>query len=120
MELKRQSSSLLSEDLKQEYVALDQLRFKGIAEAERKCRKLQMGQVGFSPTIQQSMRQIRGWSLLVEKKKGFKTSSRLLARSLKKAGKDIQNRAMGLTYLEDQLPQAHRYYFLVKVNHSYL
>jgi hypothetical protein len=79
-----------------------------------------MGQVGFSPTIQLAMRQIRAWSLLLKKKKGMKISSRLLQRSLKKAGFDSQNRAMEIVYLEEQLLQAHRYYYAVKGTHGEL
>jgi hypothetical protein len=91
-----------------------------MAEAERKCRKLRMGQVGFSPIIQLAMRQIRAWSLLLKKKKGMKISSRMLQRSLKKAGIDSQNRTMEIVYLEEQLIQAHRYCYAVKGNHGEL
>ncbi len=105
-------------DLQQEYQEIDQLWYKGVEEAERKCRKLRMGNVGFSPVIQLAMRQIRACSLLVKKKKGLKVSSRLLSRSLKKAGIDIHNRAMGLKYLEEQMLQSHKYYYSVKKNHG--
>jgi hypothetical protein len=120
IELEKASSCPLSPKLQQEYIALDKLRYEGMAEAERKCRKLRMGQVGFSPTIQLAMRQIRAWSLLLKKKKGMKISSRLLQRSLKKAGIDSQNRAMEIVYLEEQLLQAHRYYYAVKGTHGEL
>lgn len=79
-----------------------------------------MGQVGFSPTIQWASRQILALSLLIKKKKGLKTSSRLLKRTLKKAGLDIQNRGMGLEYLQDQLHIAYKYYYSVKSRHSEL
>ena len=79
-----------------------------------------MGQVGFSPTIQWASRQILAWSLLIKKKKGLKTSSRLLKRTLKKVGLDIQNRGMGLEYLQDQLHIAYKYYYSVKSRHPEL
>ncbi len=114
--LEERSKYNFDEDLQKEFEEMDLIRYNAIAEAERKCRKLRMGNVDYSPTIQLAMRQIRAWSLLIRKKKGLKVSLRLLARTRKKAAIDVQNRAMGLSYLEEQLKLAHRYYYLVKSN----
>lgn len=114
--LEEQSKQHFNLDLQKEYEEIDLIRYNAMAEAERKCRKLRMGNVDFSPTIQLAMRQIRAWSLLIKKKKGLKVSSRLLARTLKKAAIDVQNRVMGMPYLEEQLKLANRYYYMTKGN----
>jgi hypothetical protein len=40
--------------LQKEYEELDKFRIAAVATAERKCRKLRMGQVAFSPAISQA------------------------------------------------------------------
>jgi hypothetical protein len=45
----------LPKSLQDEYESLDKLRIEAIKLAEKKCRKLCMGQVSFSPTIQHAM-----------------------------------------------------------------
>jgi hypothetical protein len=84
MALEQQNSFPMNDNDCKEYEELEQIRYKGVVEAVCKCRKFHMGQVGFSPTIQLAMRQIRAWSFLI-RKKGLKISSRLLERALKKS-----------------------------------
>ena len=102
------------------YEEMDQLRRIGTHHAEKKCRKLRMGQVDFSPTIQRCMRAINTWALLIKKAKGGKVSSRMLARSLKKANISSHNRIMGLGYLQEQLHSAYKAYYQAKGNHASL
>jgi hypothetical protein len=59
-----QASYPLSPDLQQAYKDLDTLRCKITTEAERKCRKLWMGQVAFSPGLQEVNRCILAYTLL--------------------------------------------------------
>ncbi len=40
------------------YEEVDTLRCQGVALSERKCRKLQMGQIAFSPQLQEASRKI--------------------------------------------------------------
>ena len=67
--LESQSTCPLSSTLQKKYEEFDNLRCKGVALAERKCRKLRMGQVPFSPTVQLLRRAIDASTLLVKKAK---------------------------------------------------
>ena len=71
----------------QEYEAINNLRCHITAEAKRRCRKLHMGQVDFSPELQQANRKMC-YKLLLKRSQGSRVSSRLLARTLKKASLD--------------------------------
>jgi hypothetical protein len=84
-ELETKSLFPLSPALIKEYEILDNLRCKGMALAERKCRKICAGQVAFSPTLQTNMREIKAWMLLTKYARGLKVSTRLLKHSMKMA-----------------------------------
>jgi hypothetical protein len=71
--------------IKDDYKLLDSLHCKGIALAEKKCRKLCMGNVDYSPEIQAARLLITVWHLIQKRANGQKESSRLLQRTLKKA-----------------------------------
>jgi hypothetical protein len=118
--LQQNSTHPLSLEEQQQYEELDKLRCVGVAQAEKKCRKLRMGNVDFSPTVQLYMRAIRAWNLLIKKAKGLKVSSRMLARSLCKANLTSQTRSLGLPALEDNLKQAYTIYYTSKGNASSL
>jgi hypothetical protein len=64
--------------LQAEYEVLDKIRCQAAEFAQSKCRKLRMGQVAFSPELNQCRHIIHAWSLLLQKAKGGKVSSRLL------------------------------------------
>jgi hypothetical protein len=81
----------LSQLLQEELETLDNLRVIITAEAEKKCRKLRTGQVAFSSELQQASRTIKAYSLIHKKLLGRKVSSRLIRRSLQKAGIDSHN-----------------------------
>jgi hypothetical protein len=78
-ELDDKATSPLSKDMILEYETLEQLRCKGVHLAERKCRKLRMGNISFSPEVQQARRVITAWSLIKKRARGLRTSSRLLS-----------------------------------------
>jgi hypothetical protein len=64
--------------VREEYESIDDLRCTAGRIAERKCRKLRMGQVDFSPEIQKAKLVIYAWSLLYKRANGGKVSSRLI------------------------------------------
>jgi hypothetical protein len=82
--------------------------------AERKCRKLRMGQVAFSPELQHASRTIRAVTVLLRKKEGHKVSSRLLARSLQKVS--LASSLLGRTtdHIKSLLKQSYDEYFKIK------
>jgi hypothetical protein len=72
-------------EVQAEYELLDELRCQVTSAAEHKCRKLRKGNVAFSPELNAARIVIKAWSLLLQKAKGSKVSSRLISRTLKKA-----------------------------------
>jgi Reverse transcriptase (RNA-dependent DNA polymerase) len=103
-----------------EYETLDKLRCEITASAEKRCRKLRMGQVAFSPQLQKACRCIKAWSLLQKKQKGMKVSSRLLQRSLKKANISYFFRHAPIQTINEKLRQAYKDYFVIKGSHREL
>jgi hypothetical protein len=110
------STSILQAD----YEELDTIRCKGIAFAERKCRKLRMGQLAFSLELQKSRNTIYAWRLLIKRAKGEKVSSRLLTRTLRKAVLNTHMKLRGRAFLEDQLISAYKQYYSIKKCHREL
>jgi hypothetical protein len=119
-DLEANSTQPLSDEAIIEFEELDKIRCTAVKIAVRKCRKLRMGQVDFSPTIQLFMRKINAWQLLYKRAQGKKVSSRLLSRSIKKAKIDSSNRIMGKEYLQEQLHSAYKNYYQAKSNHGAL
>jgi hypothetical protein len=113
-------SHLLSFFQQQEYEDMDHLRCQGVMLAERKCRKLRMGQVSYSPEIQQARLSIDAWSLLRKKAIGLKTSSRLLSRTLKKANIHFSLKKAGEQMIVDHLLAAFKHYYSIKGSHKEL
>ncbi len=103
-----------TDDLIVEYEHLDTLRCRGVAFAERKCRKLCMGNVDYSPEIQAARLLISAWSLILKRAKGLKVSSRLLQRTLRKASLTPSCRARTLESIQDQLTLAYKNYYSIK------
>jgi hypothetical protein len=85
---------------------LDSLRCRCVAEAERKCRKLRVGQVAFSPELQKVRRDIAAWKLLLKKSKGLKVSSRFLDRTLKKSNISPSARSLDTDSISEKLVKA--------------
>ena len=105
--LEQEGKYPLEPSLQEMYEMLDTLWYEAVEQVERKCRKLRMGQVAFSPNIQLYMQQITAWSLLEKRAKGKKVSSRYLARSLKKAELPTLSRGMGFNDIQDNLKEAY-------------
>jgi hypothetical protein len=81
-----------------------------VEEAERKCRKLHMGNMPFSSMIKLLMNCIKAWTLLLKKANGNRVSSRNLDRVLKKAQLENKEKIMGTAYFGEQLKREYRDY----------
>jgi hypothetical protein len=68
------------------YDEADTIRTDAILTADKKCRKLRMSHIPFSPTMLEHWKKILAWRLLIRKLEGKKVNSKYLARQLKKAG----------------------------------
>jgi len=98
-ELERKASTMSRFEVANEYEILDNLRCDTTAFTEKHCRKLRTGQVAFSPELSLSRLRIKAWLLFITKVKKQKVSSRLLARTLKKAQISPAARAFSLNEL---------------------
>lgn len=96
------------------YEELDELRCQAAAFAEAKCRKLWMGQVAFSPELNEARLLIKVWSLLVNKAKGRKVSSRMLSRALKKVNLAPEVRGYEENLLQENLKFGYQEYYKIK------
>ncbi len=112
--LKMISSHPLSSEGKHLYEEIDGLRCKGVKLAEKKCRKLRMGQVAFSPQLQKAGRIIKAWCLLDKKARGLRVSSRLISRSLKKVSIPMSARSMKKEDIALKLKEAYQDYYKTK------
>ena len=75
----------LTRPQKNEANAIDATRTVCMKKAERKCRKLMNGAVGFSEATEQPKRELAFWELAIRRRKGMKVSSRLWRRRKTKA-----------------------------------
>jgi hypothetical protein len=64
----------------QELEVLDNLRVTHILQADQKCRKLKMGNVPWSPTLQASINRIRYFRACVSRSQQHKVNSRTLEK----------------------------------------
>jgi hypothetical protein len=60
----------------EEYNLIDAIRTKGILLADKKCRKLRMGQVPLSPRLVVLWHKIKAWQLVLRKCRGAKIDSK--------------------------------------------
>ena len=65
---------------------LDTVRKEGMIFAEKRCRKLCMGEVDFSPQLSQARRQRDVWRLVRKLRSGRKVSSSLIKRKAQQCG----------------------------------
>jgi hypothetical protein len=76
--------------------------------------------VAFSPALQNAMKVIKAWSLLVKKRKGGNISSRPLARTPKQTGIAHSPRELPLEDLEHSLKEAYQENYKLKAHHQLL
>jgi hypothetical protein len=110
----------LSFFLHKEYEELDQLCTKVVSVAEKQCRKLKKGQVAFSLAIQSACITILAWSLICNKLKGQKVSSRYIQRTLKKANIPISSLGKTVEEATSHLHEAYTHYYDIKKDHIQL
>jgi len=96
---------------------LDQFRIQAVMYAERRCRKLKMGQVAFSPEIAKARTLIQAWLLLDKHAKVLKGSSRLLQCTMKKAELPPSHRHLSLAIISTNLKSAYTSYYSIKPDH---
>jgi hypothetical protein len=65
---------------------LDRVRTEGMLFAEKKCRKLAMGLVAFSPEVDLARKRRALWKLVVKKRQGKRVSSSLIRRKARQLG----------------------------------
>jgi hypothetical protein len=117
-DLEREAHLPLTPALAQKYETLDSICCRCEAMAEKKCRWLRVGQVAFSPQLQQARRDIAVWRLLLRKKKGMKASSHLLQRLLQKTFIDPQVQQAALEVIKSHLATAYKSYYNLKRSHT--
>lgn len=84
-------------------------------QIKHKLRKLQMGQVKWSPKLQQYCKEIDLWSMMFKKRKGLKISNKRIRRFAKKTG--IQEVHMNsLLQVSNKLDKAFKDYKAAKEN----
>jgi hypothetical protein len=112
-------AGVITEAQAKEYEAVHVAGLHCKAHAKRKCRKMKMGGVDWSPAYQQSGDAIELWALLQRKKLGMKVSSRRLRRWIQKA-KAINPWGPSLQEIEDELITARTKYRAAKKEASKL
>ena len=76
----------LTEEQQREFEAIDKVRTNAMEKAEKKCRKLRMGEISWCPKMQKVRFKIQYFSLSRRKLTGRKVSSSLLLRLSKRTG----------------------------------
>ncbi len=97
----------------EEYEAILRLRKKGIETADKKCRKLKMGEVPWSRTIQIARDEISLWKAVVLRKRGKKINTRLISR-LEKRTSTSHSLHITLGEAEIRLKESYKSYYELK------
>jgi hypothetical protein len=105
---------LSKNEIAQRYEELDAIRCKATTFAEKRCRKLCLGQVAFSPELNMSRLKIQAWLPLIARTKKRKVSSRFLKRSIKKANLPLEARSLPEEDLQDRLKEEYKTYYQIK------
>ena len=64
--------------VKNQYDVLDEMRLLVVLEADKRCRKLKMGQKQWTPDFQVVQAEVKLWNLVLRKKRGARVSGRYL------------------------------------------
>jgi len=97
-----------------EYETLDTIRCEAAEFAESKCQKVRRGQVAFLPALNKRRLKIRAWLLLLNKVKGKKVSSRLIARALQNANLPSETRGLYEEDVKGRLNEEYNTYYDIK------
>ena len=98
-----------------EYEELDKIREESMKVAEKKCRKLKMGAVKWSPELQLARDTITYYSLTLRKKLGRKVSTKIIYRLSKKVNRNATN--LSKEELKLEVDKAYKQYKLKKKKH---
>jgi len=63
-----------------QFEALDKIRLRGIKQAEKKCRKLKMGRVPWSPKLSQARKEIVYWQMSIRQISNQKVNIKKIIR----------------------------------------
>ena len=99
-----------------EYEQLDQLRVKGMEMAEKKCRKLKMGQRKWSPLFAEARKKINYIKASISKVNGKKVNTKYLYRLSKQLG--FSTEGISLEQLTQYIYLAKKEYESIKENHE--
>ena len=69
--------------VKNQYDVLDEMRLLAVLKADKRCRKLKMGQKQWTPDFQAVREEVKLWNLVLRKKRGARVSGRYLERQIK-------------------------------------
>ena len=78
LNLKNNATVPLTKDLINEYEKLDSLRVQGMKHAEKKCRKLRIGQIPRTPELSKIRKEIVLWTILIRQKEEKKLTRKRL------------------------------------------
>ena len=84
----------------QEYERIDSFITECCLTAEKRCRKVRVGNIPFSPIVDTAAKTIYLWSLILSKMRGTKVSTSLIRRLAKKCEITVD---MSLTYEDVRL-----------------
>ena len=105
----------MTENQQQRYNKILQIRHEGIRFADKRCRKLKMGGVPFSPEVKKTGQRIEFWKGVITKKRGAKYSMTKLRRLAIKIGAE-KNITCNMETAEDNLKKAEQEYSKAKKN----
>ena len=118
LNLSIQTGKPLTQIQRDEAEAIDALKTKLMLKAEKKCRKLRMGEVSFSEATEKPRREVAFWQLAIRRRLGLPVSSRLWKRRKKKANIIEDIRSLSLPQIYDKQKQAKLDYRKAKKEHD--
>jgi exonuclease III len=108
----------LSPSQKQEAEAIDYLKTGCMNRAEKHCRKLRMGEVGFSEATMLPLRRIIWWNIAIRRRQGGRVQPSLWQRRKREAGmRDLRTSTLSLAEMQTLRRQAVKDYRTAKRQH---
>ncbi|CAB9522814.1 unknown protein [Seminavis robusta] len=108
----------LSPCQQQEAEAIDFLKTKSMLLAEKKCRKLKMGRVGFSEATEQPKKRIAFWEIAIRRRKGLTVSVSQWNRKKREAQINEPTAPLSLDTMIHNLQLAKKAYRKAKKHHK--
>ena len=93
----------LEEEDANEFERLDNIRMQGMVYAERRCRKLKMGAIPWTPELSRIRNAIEVWQLVRKRMKGYQISARTIIRKKAKARMSEVETNVPLSFVNSQL-----------------